>query len=138
MPGKKNAAQQTGVTFDQVCALAQALPEVTQGVTHGTPSLRVKDKFFARLLEDGETLSLKCDQNQRDVLMEARSEVFFITEHYRNYAYVLVRLSRADLAELPDLIARAWRWRTPRLLRAAFFSSLTSGAAVGSASPAMR
>lgn len=120
MTGTKDTAQQAGVTFEQVCALALALPEVTQSVTHGTPSLRVRDKFFARLLEDGETLSIKCDQNLRDMLIEARSEVFYITEHYRNYAYVLVRLSRADLAELRDLIERAWRMIAPKRLVAAW------------------
>jgi hypothetical protein len=119
MPGTKHSAPPAGVTFQQVCAMALALPEVTQSVTHGTPSLRVKERFFSRLLEDGETLSLKCDQDLRDVLIEARSEVFCITEHYRNYAYVLVRLPKADLAELRDLVERAWRMTAPKRLVAA-------------------
>jgi len=38
---------------------------------------------------DGETLVLHSDD--RDIFLEKDTSVFFITEHYANYPYVLVK-----------------------------------------------
>ena len=45
--------------WNTVLELARRLPEVEEGTSYGTPALRVRGKFFARLREDGETLVVK-------------------------------------------------------------------------------
>ena len=41
--------QATPVTFDTVRQLGRALPGVEEGLSYGTPALRVRGKLFARL-----------------------------------------------------------------------------------------
>ena len=67
------------LTFDDVRQIALALPEVEEGTSYGTPAFKVKDKFLSRLKEDGETLVVKIDFDERDILMAANSETFYIT-----------------------------------------------------------
>ncbi|HEX5546404.1 MAG TPA: MmcQ/YjbR family DNA-binding protein [Ktedonobacterales bacterium] len=108
------------VTFDTVREIALAYPGVEEGISYGTPSLRVRGKFMARLREDGETLVVRITEPERDLRMTIDPEVFFITEHYRNYAAVLVRLARIEREDLSDVIEQSWRWLAPRKLVAEY------------------
>ena len=85
-----------------------------------TPALRVKGKFFARLREDGETLVVKMNLFERQYLMDADPEVFFITDHYRDYPSVLVRLPLARPEQLAERLEDAWRIAAPKRLAAAY------------------
>ena len=118
---KKNpSASQSGpVTYETVREIALALPGVEEGPCYGTPGLRVRGKLFARLWEDGETLVLKVGFDAREVLMAAQPEVFFLTDHYVGYPYVLVRLPRVDRERIGPLIEEAWRLSAPKRLVAA-------------------
>lgn len=89
--------------------LALALPGVEEGTSYGTPAFRVRKKLFARLWEDGETLVLKTDFDERAVLLETDPDTFFLTDHYEDYPWVLVRLPAVDRAELAELLEDAWR-----------------------------
>jgi len=106
--------------WNTVLELARRLPEVEEGTSYGTPALRVRGKFFARLREDGETLVVKMNIFERQYLMEADPEVFFITDHYRDYPSVLVRLSAVQPAQLAERLEDAWRIAAPKRLVAAF------------------
>jgi hypothetical protein len=96
-----------GVTFEKLRALLFALPGVEEGTCWGTPAYRVRNRLLARLHEDGETLVLKCAD--REALIEADPKVFYVTRHYQNYPWVLVRLAQAREASLGELIEQAWR-----------------------------
>lgn len=110
------------VTFDTVRQLALALPEVEEGTSYGTPAFKVRGKTIARLKEDGESLVIKIDFLKRDILLNAEPETFYITEHYRNYPSVLVRLSSIQFEVLRDLLEQAWRLEAPKRLIQAFDS----------------
>jgi hypothetical protein len=104
------------VTFETVRQLMLALPGVEEGTCWGTHAFRVRGKFLGRLHEDGESLVLKCAD--RDPLLEADPKTFYVTKHYLNYPYVLVRFARARRAMLSDLIERAWRLEaSPKLIK---------------------
>jgi len=83
-----------------------ALPGVTEGTSYGTMAFHVRKKLLARLLEDNETLALKCDD--RDALIAAEPQAFHVTKHYQNYPYVLVRLAKVKRTTLRDVIEQAW------------------------------
>jgi hypothetical protein len=108
------------MTFDEVRAIAMALPGVEEGTHYGTPSLKVKGKAFCRLREDGETLVLfDVPIGEREVMIEAEPEVYFFTDHYRDWPAVLVRLANASPGHVRGYLERAWRKRAPkRLLQA--------------------
>jgi hypothetical protein len=96
--------------------LALALPDAEEGTAYGTPCWRVRKKLFARLREDGETLAVKVDMGERELLLASEPEVFFLTDHYRPYAYVLVRLPAIDAEELAEVLEDSWRRAAPKRL----------------------
>jgi hypothetical protein len=97
------------VTFETVRRFALALPGVVEGLSYGTPAFRVRGTLLARLHEDGDTLVVHVDQDEREALMAADPETFFITDHYRGYPWMLVRLSKAHEGDLARLLEQAWR-----------------------------
>lgn len=109
--------RRSGLDFDAVVRLAKRLPEVAVGTSYGTPALKVRKKLFARLWEDGETLVLKLPFVVRDHLIASEPERFFLTEHYRNYPYVLVRLPKLTAATLTPLLEESWRQVAPTRLQ---------------------
>jgi hypothetical protein len=106
--------------WQTVLELARRLPEVEEGTSYATPALRVRGRFFARLREDGETLVVKMNLFERQYLVDADPEVFFITDHYRDYPSVLVRLPAVQPAQLAERLEDAWRIAAPKRLAAAF------------------
>ena len=97
------------VTYDTVRELALKLPNVEEGTSYGTPALKVRGKLFVRLKEDGETIVLRSDSFDREHLLNSAPETFFITDHYKDYPWVLVRLAKLDAAQLEELLEDAWR-----------------------------
>lgn len=102
-----------GVTFDTVRQLALALPSVEEGTSYGTPAFRIGGKIIARFHQDGESLVLKVEYAAREVLTGSHPETFYVTDHYRGYPLMLVRLENADLNLLRGLIEDAWRSLAP-------------------------
>jgi hypothetical protein len=96
--------------------LALALPDVEEGTAYGTPAWRVRKKLFARLREDQETVAVRVDRGERELLIGAEPEVFFITEHYRAYAWMLVRVAAIPEDELAEVLEDSWRRAAPKRL----------------------
>src|SRR5215472_11067143 len=74
--------------------IALSFPGVKQGTSYGTMAWRVRKSFIARVKEDGESIAIRMDFGEREILMEGEPGTFFITDHYRNYPMVLVRLDK--------------------------------------------
>jgi len=108
------------VTYDTVRELARHLPDVEEGTSYGTPALKVRGKLFARLKEDGETLVLRTDAFERTHLMHEAPATFFITDHYREYPWVLVRLGTVSKVQMRALLEGAWRRVAPKKLVASY------------------
>jgi hypothetical protein len=110
---KRKAA---GVTYDEVKAVALALPEVAESTSYGTPALKVRGKLMLRLREDHETLVIRTSWENRERLMTIEPGVYFLTDHYRAYPWVLARLQNLAPEVLPALIESAWREAAPKTL----------------------
>ena len=102
--------------FDDVRKMALSLPGVEDATSYGTPALKVGKKLLVRLKEDGETIVLRLGFDEREMLVEAEPWSFFITEHYRAYPNVLVRLAHVHPGTLRRLIEQAWREAAPKRL----------------------
>lgn len=96
-------------TPQTVRRIALALPKTEERLCYGTPGFYVRKKIFARLLEDGDSVVVKIDSDRREVLMESEPRTFFITDHYRNYPMMIVRLSKVSAADLQELLEGAWQ-----------------------------
>ncbi len=98
------------VTWDTVRQISLSLDDVEESTSYGTPAFKVRGALFVRLHQDFDsTIVLGTDFEQRDELLAADPETYFITDHYRNYSWVLVRLSRVHRDALRDLLRMAWR-----------------------------
>ncbi|HEY7923647.1 MAG TPA: MmcQ/YjbR family DNA-binding protein [Vicinamibacteria bacterium] len=111
-----------GTGWERLCRDAVRLPGVELGTSYGTPALFVRRKLIARLREDGETVAVRAEFSDRDVLLQADPTAFFLTDHYRAYPWVLLRLAKARHASALEVIERAWREVAPRRLVASLSS----------------
>jgi hypothetical protein len=91
---------------------------VVEGTAYRTPAFRVAGRFFFRLREDGATLAVRIDFDTREALMQARPETFFITDHYKGYPAMIVRLATVRRPELKALLEQSWRQVAPKRLAA--------------------
>ena len=96
-------------SYAKVVQVALALPGVKEGRSYGTPSLHVGKKFMGRLRDDGETLVIRTSIDDREKLMHSDPDTFHLTDHYRNYPYVLVNLLAIREVDLRRVVERAWR-----------------------------
>ena len=117
--------------WDDVRRLALALPETSEGGSHGNTAWKVRDKLFVweRPLRksdlealgdaapDGPILGARVEHEvAKEALIADDPDVFFTTPHFDGYAAVLVRLDRIGLADLEEVIVEAWLARAPERL----------------------
>jgi hypothetical protein len=102
------------VTFETVREMALSLEDVEEGTSYGTPAFRVRGALFVRLREDPDSLVVRMEPEQREELMAADPDTYYITDHYLDYPWMLVRLSRVHPDALRDLLHVAWRLAAPK------------------------
>ncbi len=101
--------------WQQLCKLGRELPEVVEDVWFRTPALKVRGKSFVRLKEDGQSVVFLLESvDEQEFLTGAQPDVYYITDHYRGYPAILVRLEHIDVGELEELIVEAWHARARR------------------------
>jgi hypothetical protein len=114
--------------WDTVRELGLALPSVEESTSYGTPALKVAGKMFVRLRPelDGPVLVVRTDPMERDFLLQAQPDTYFVTPHYDGYPYVLVRLDRIGADELREALTESWLFTAPKRLVAQFQSAESS------------
>jgi hypothetical protein len=90
------------------------LPDVEATTRYdGSPVLKVGGCFMAGLAThrsaEPETLVIRSGFEERAWLMQDAPETYYLTDYYRSYPLVLVRLSRIDRDALRDLLSVSWR-----------------------------
>ena len=96
--------------FEKVVRIAERFPGVSEGRSYGTPALKVKQKFMARLRSEAEGgLAIRCDIVDRQMLLQAAPETFYITDHYADSAMILINLETVRWDAMPGIIEQAWR-----------------------------
>lgn len=100
--------------YEKLRMAALLLPHVYEKECHGTPAFYVGKKLFVRLKEDGETIALY--NNDRDDWMARNGDLFFITDHYKNYPMLLADLKRISKEDLKTLLYTSWQLRAPKKL----------------------
>ncbi|MER6146314.1 MmcQ/YjbR family DNA-binding protein [Streptomyces sparsogenes] len=105
-------------TSDDVREFALSLPETTEKIAWSMPTFRVAGKMFATLPEDETSMAVRCPKVERDELVLAEPEKFWIADHEASFAWVRVRLAALDdIDEMRDILLDSWRQAAPpRLL----------------------
>jgi hypothetical protein len=108
------------LTLEGLRRFLLTLPGVEEGTAYGHPAFRVKGKQLLGLkVEDG-AAGLRVGFDERELLMEADPEAFYVTDHYRSYPAVLIRIAKVDPEMFRRMIMRRWREVAPKALVKAF------------------
>ena len=107
-------------TVDDVRTISLGLPATTEKLCFGTPAWYVKGKLFARILDDGVSVVVKVDFDERAALVQEDPKAYAVTPHYESYPMVIVRLGKVARADLQERLVEAWRFAAPNRLLADF------------------
>ena len=83
-----------------------AIPGAYEKLWFHKPAVFLHDRFLAKNhhKEDAVTMQVG-SMEMRDMMLEAEPKLFYITDHYRNFPFVLIRLSALTKPVLKDLLA---------------------------------
>jgi hypothetical protein len=100
--------------FEIVRAVGLTLPDVEATTKYdGSPVLKLNGCFMAglatHLSAEPDTLVVRVGCEEREWLLEDAPETYYLTDYYRSYPLLLVRLSRVDRDALHDLLSVSWR-----------------------------
>jgi hypothetical protein len=96
-----------GSTLEDIRRIALSFDNVVEVSWHGTAGFKVSGKLFVREHQDRVSLVVGTTFEEREALMSEDPETYYITDHYQNYPYVLVGISRVHPDALRDLMTRA-------------------------------
>ncbi len=97
------------MTFEAIRKIALALDHVEEATSYGTPAFKVGGVMIARLRDDLGALVVRMSIEDRQELIAADPETYFITDHYLEYPYVLVNMARVEPDAMRDLLKGAWK-----------------------------
>ncbi len=105
------------MTPEDVRALVLSFPNTEEGTAYGHPAFKAFGKFFTRIRSEDDSLVLTgVGFDEREMLMQAEPETFHITDHYRNYPAILVRLSKVEAETVRGFLERRWKAVAPKRL----------------------
>ena len=99
-----------GVRPTDARRLLRKQTDVAEGTSYGMPAFLVNGRFLARF-RDGDTVMVLqlATISDRDVLVQMDPRAFFLTDHYRNYPAVLIRLAEVPRPLFANVVTEAWR-----------------------------
>jgi hypothetical protein len=105
--------------FDVVIEIGLALPHVEAVTRHdGFPALKVAGVFMAGLAAhasaEPNTLVVRADLDEREMFIEDAPDTYYLTEFYRPYPLVLVRLDRVTRDALRELLSSSYQLTLPK------------------------
>ena len=117
MPAAKKKSAAKGVTPAQFKKIAGSFPEAHEKESYGNPAFFIAKKFFTRYRKTDDSVVFIVDSMEtRDMMLELDPKTYFITDHYKDYPSVLVRMERITPDELRLMLERRWRQIGPKKL----------------------
>ncbi|MYT74578.1 MmcQ/YjbR family DNA-binding protein [Streptomyces sp. SID8367] len=102
---------------EDVRTIALSLPDTTEKIAWSMPTFRVAGKMFATMPEEETSIAVRCPKVERDELVRAEPDKFWVADHEAFSAWVRVRLAALDdTDELRDILADSWRQAAPTRL----------------------
>jgi hypothetical protein len=119
---RRTAKQPATGAFDIVRTVGLALPDVEATTKYdGSPMLKVDGIFMAGIAThpsaEPDTLVVRAGLEDRERLVEDAPETYYLTDYYRSYPLVLVRLSHVGPDALRDLLSVSWRMAAAKARR---------------------
>ena len=109
------------MTLAAAMKIGAALPDVERTTSWGAPTLKVRGKMLAckaiNKQAEPNTLVVCMSIPDRDELIEADPETYYLKPHYQGYPCVLVRLSRIQPDAMRDLLRMGWEFARAQATR---------------------
>jgi hypothetical protein len=109
-------------------ALSLDLPGVEVTTSWGEPTLKAHGKLWVWWSPHEDAPVFKVPIEERDVMIEASPDEFFVTPHYQGHPLVLVRAERLDLDWARANLIRVWRQQAPKRVLQAYDAENPLGA----------
>ncbi len=85
--------------------IALSLSGSVETLWFNRPAVFIHDQFLTKVHDKEDAMVLRIDSMEmRDMMLEAEPGLFYITDHYKNFPYVLARLSALDRKTLKDML----------------------------------
>ena len=95
------------VTWSDIETFAIALGGVEASISYGEPSLKIGKALLTRFrVSDNSAVLRSVDFDERDDLISAHPDIFFVEDHYLSHDIVLARLEHAALDDVAPYIRR--------------------------------
>jgi hypothetical protein len=94
--------------WEDVRLIAAALPGAEESRSYGKPCFRVHGKAFVNIGRIDGTIVTRAGEEEIELLIRAKPDVYFLTPHYEGWSCVLVRLDAVDEDELAGRLEDAW------------------------------
>jgi hypothetical protein len=98
------------VVFETVKQIGLAMPDVEAAIRYdGSEVLKAGGSFMAGIATDesaeADSLVVRCEVEDRELLLEDAPETYYVTDFYARYPLVLVRMSEVTEDALRDLLS---------------------------------
>ena len=107
-------------------ALGLDLPMVTLAHPWGNEALKAHGKMWCWWSPYEDAAVIRATKDERDMLMDADPQTFFLHPHYRAHDLVLVRAGRIDPGWIGPRLLRDWRAAAPKRWLKAWDASAAS------------
>jgi hypothetical protein len=98
------------LTPDDVDGIVMSFPGAARSTSYGRPSYRIGKAFFTWVRPEENSLVVRLASiDERDSLIESDPDLFHITDHYRDYPTVLIRLDHATPTLVRTMLERRFR-----------------------------
>jgi len=90
---------------EQAWKIILAVPGAENRLWFNQPSGFLHDRFLAKVHHKEEAVTLQVgSMEMRDMMLEAEPALFYITDHYRNFPFVLIRLKTLTAKALKEIL----------------------------------
>ena len=84
---------------------ALSLPGAEERPWFNRPCVFIHDRFLTRVHDKEEAVVLQVgSMEMREMMLEAEPELFYITDHYRNFPFVLARLKALSKTAFKEML----------------------------------
>src|SRR6185312_16050302 len=82
-----------------------AIPGTDERLWFREPSVFIHDRFLAKTHQKEDAVTLQVgSMEMRDMMLEAEPKLFYITDHYRKFPFILIRLSALTAKVLKEIL----------------------------------
>ena len=99
---------------------ALSLPEAEERETWDTATFRVRNKIFVMFDEKERHLWIKSTHDEQKALIAMDPDAFFVPSYVGAHGWVGVIISKADRAQVEELLTEGWRMTATKRAVAAF------------------